>query len=255
MIHLKKIIYLVTFTILLKSCSNNDIIKDTSDFDYINLSSQDKIKVIVGEAISYLLANNPRFSNKLFSKLISEQNKTTELLFVLEKDVIFSDRKSLEAMLLEFYSKDQDKLALIKNINVLLPNLVIKIPQWTDIVLGDSNLNLDFAVYPSLITNQETIIYFKNGKQFNIIKSNNNLNTSLQYLPIQIKESEYLLLIEKHTNMTIWGDDFYKNHFPILETCSDFKRLNYTLYSNEIYDFVNRIAIKKDLASAKLCKI
>ena len=147
----KKIVHLIILSCLIYSCSKddfkegtttaltvNDVAVDNLDFNYDNLSNHDKIKVIVGEAISNYLINNPSFNDKLFSKLINQENKTTELLFIKEKDNVFSNGKSLEGLLLEFYSENQDKKDLIANINTLLPNLVIKIPQWTIHISDDS---------------------------------------------------------------------------------------------------------------------
>lgn len=84
----KKIIYLTIFSCLIYSCSNDDFREETTpalninevavdnlEFNYENLSSQDKIKVIVGEAVSNFLLNNPTFNDKLFSKLVNQQKK------------------------------------------------------------------------------------------------------------------------------------------------------------------------------------
>jgi hypothetical protein len=167
----KKIIYLMIFSCLIYSCSNDDFKEETTpalninevavdnlEFNYENLSSQDKIKVIVGEAVSNFLINNPTFNDKLFSKLVNQQKKTTELLYIKEKNDMFSDGKSLENLLLEFYATNQDKKNLITNINTLLPNLVIKIPQWTEAVLGNNDLELEFAVYPCLTKYKERVV-------------------------------------------------------------------------------------------------
>jgi hypothetical protein len=202
----KKIIYLMIFSCLIYSCSNDDFKEETTpalninevavdnlEFNYENLSSQDKIKVIVGEAVSNFLINNPTFNDKLFSKLVNQQKKTTELLYIKEKNDMFSDGKSLENLLLEFYATNQDKKNLITNINTLLPNLVIKIPQWTEAVLGNNDLELEFAVYPCLTKYKERVVYYKNGKQNLANKSINNSNVVSEYLPIQVEESERLI--------------------------------------------------------------
>ena len=86
----KKIVHLIILSCLIYSCSKddfkegtttaltvNDVAVDNLDFNYDNLSNHDKIKVIVGEAISNYLINNPSFNDKLFSKLINQENKTT----------------------------------------------------------------------------------------------------------------------------------------------------------------------------------
>ena len=134
-------------------------------FNYDALSDPDKIKVIVGEAISNFLMNTHEFNDKLFSKLINQDQKTTELLYIKEKDIVISDGQSLEGLLLEFYSENEDKKNLIANINTILPNLVIKIPQWTEAVLEINNLELEFAVYPCLSKYKEKVVYFKSGAQ------------------------------------------------------------------------------------------
>jgi|TARA_B110000240_G_scaffold195863_1_gene246418 hypothetical protein len=264
----KKIIYLMIFSCLIYSCSNDDFKEETTpalninevavdnlEFNYENLSSQDKIKVIVGEAVSNFLINNPTFNDKLFSKLVNQQKKTTELLYIKEKNDMFSDGKSLENLLLEFYATNQDKKNLITNINTLLPNLVIKIPQWTEAVLGNNDLELEFAVYPCLTKYKERVVYYKNGKQNLANKSINNSNVVSEYLPIQVEESERLIPVEKNTSTTFWGDDFYEDNFPFLVSCTDFNRQTYTIHSNEIYHFVDKVALNEDLVNARLCAI
>jgi|GEM_PF-6067218 hypothetical protein len=264
----KKIVHLIILSCLIYSCSKddfkegtttaltvNDVAVDNLDFNYDNLSNHDKIKVIVGEAISNYLINNPSFNDKLFSKLINQENKTTELLFIKEKDNVFSNGKSLEGLLLEFYSENQDKKDLIANINTLLPNLVIKIPQWTEAVLGNNDLKLEFAVYPCLTKYKERGVYYKNGKQNLAGRIGGGSISISDYLPIQVEESERLIPVEKNTNRTFWGNDFYEDNFPLLVSCSDFNKQTYSIHSNETYDFIDKIALNEDLVSAKLCAI
>lgn len=168
---------------------------------------------------------------------------------------MFSDGKSLENLLLAFYATNQDKKNLITNINTLLPNLVIKIPQWTEAVLGNNDLELEFAVYPCLIKYKERVVYYKNDKQNLANKSINNSNVVSKYLSIQVEESERLIPVEKNTSTTFWGDDFYEDNFPFLVSCTDFNRQTYTIHSNEIYDFVDKVALNEDLVNARLCAI
>ena len=262
---LKKIIYLTILSGLIYSCSNddyslnsnsvplatNEVATDKLDFKYENLSEQDKIKVIVGEAISNFLIENPNFNDKLFSKLISSENKTKELLFIKEKDENFSNGKSLENLLLEYYENNLSKKNLISNINTILPNLVIKIPDWTEAVLGNNELKLEFAVYPCITTYKEKVIYYKQGKMMS--KSNTNSSTISDYLPIQIEESERLIPVEKNSTKTFWGNDLYQDNFPFLSSCSEFKKSTYTTYENETFDFIDKITLNEDLMSGKLC--
>ena len=244
------------FTNTTTALNTNEVAINKIDFDYNNLSNHDKIKVIVGQAISNFLINNPAFNDKLFSKLISAENKTIELLYIKEKDYEFSNGKSLENLLLEFYADNQDKKNLISSINTLLPNLAIKIPEWTEAVLGNNDLDLAFAVYPCVINYKRQNIYHKNGKMMSSKNSTNNYSSVIsEYLPIQVEESERLIPVEKNTSTTFWGDDFYEDNFPFLASCSDFNRQTYTIHSNESYDFVDKIALNEDLINAELCAI
>ena len=260
-----KIIYLMMIFCLVYSCSVDDfkeapvptleVTVDDLDFNYDNLSNQDKIKVVVGEAISSLLINNPTFNDKLFSKLINLENKTTEILYIKQKDNLFSDGKSLEDLLLEFHTKNEGKKNLITNINTLLPNLAIKIPQWTEAVLGNNELELEFAVYPCLTKYKEKVVYFKSGTQNLANRSVSNSNVVSNYLPIQVEESERLIPVKKNTSTTFWGDDFFDDNFPLLSACPEFNRQDYTIHSNESYDFVDKITLNEDLINARLCAI
>ena len=244
------------FTNTTTALNTNEVAIDKIDFDYNNLSNHDKIKVIVGQAISNFLINNPAFNDKLFSKLISAENKTIELLYIKEKDYEFSNGKSLENLLLEFYADNQDKKNLISSINTLLPNLAIKIPEWTEAVLGNNDLDLAFAVYPCVVNYKRQNIYHKNGKMMSSKNSTNNYSSVIsEYLPIQVEESERLIPVEKNTSITFWGDDFYEDNFPFLASCSDFNRQTYTIHSNESYDFVDKIALNEDLINVKLCGV
>jgi hypothetical protein len=260
-----KIIYLISISCLIYSCDNDgfreapetafEVTDDYLVFNYDALSDPDKIKVIVGEAISNFLMNTPEFNDKLFSKLINQDQKTTELLYIKEKDIVISDGQSLEGLLLEFYSENEDKKNLIANINTILPNLVIKIPQWTEAVLEINNLELEFAVYPCLSKYKEKVVYFKSGAQNVASRLISDSNSISDYLPIQIEESERLIPVEKNMSTTFWGNDFYEDNFPFLILCPDFNRQAYTIHSNESYDFVDKISLNEDLVKARLCAI
>lgn len=255
--------------IAFNSCSNNDyettktdeltinqVSVDNLNFTYNELSDADKIKVIVGEAISSFLINSPSFNDKLFSKLINQEHKTTELLYIKEKDNLFSDGKSLDNLLLEFYSNDKDKRSLISNINTILPNLVIKIPEWTEIVLGDDRFDLKFAVYPCLTTYKRRELYFKQSTaNFTKSSKSNTSNIVAQYLAIQIEESEVLIPVEKNTDNTIWEDNLIDDHFPSLKECSEFQKQEYSIYENDTYYFIDKLALNKDLINVKLCGV
>lgn len=260
---MKKIIFGLYAFVLFFSCSDdkleenldsntNNVVIDDLVFNYSTLSDEDKIKVIVGEAVSNYLITNPNFNNKLFSKLVTSENKTIEFLYIKEKDLIFSNGKSFENLLLDYYSNDNSKKELILSINTKLPSLVIKIPEWVEFVLGNNNLELEFAVYPCLSSHKSTI-HFRNG-QINQNKSTSTGSIS-EYLPIQVEESERLIPVNKNSNITFWNNDFYADNFPFLQACSSFNRSSYTVHSNETYDFIDKIDLNYDLVNGVICTI
>ncbi|MBL4886954.1 MAG: hypothetical protein JKZ03_00470 [Flavobacteriaceae bacterium] len=235
--------------------NTNEVAIDNLNFVYNSLSDEDKIKVIVGEAVSSYLVNSNTFNDKLFSKLITTENKTKELLYIKEKDIVFGDGKSLENLLLEFYNDDENKKNLISSINTILPNLVLKISEWAEVVLDNENLDLEFAVYPCITKYRERGVYFRNGQMSMARNTGITSNVVSNYLPIQIEESERLIPVEKNTSTTFWDNDFYEDNFPFLLACLEFDKTVYTVHSNEIYDFVDKIALNEDLINGRLCTI
>lgn len=262
-ISMKRVIFGIIATVFLFSCSDdklednlesntNNVVSDDIVFNYSTLSDEDKIKVIVGEAVSNYLITNTNFNDKLFSKLITTENKTKEFLYIKEKDLNFSNGKSFENLLLDYYSNDNTKKELILSINSKLPNLVIKISEWVEAVLGNNNLNLEYAVYPCL-TNHNNNIYYRNG---NIHQTKSTLigsNIVSEYLPIQVEESERLIPVNKNSSVTFWNNDFFEDNFPFLENCNEFNRNSYTVHSNETYDFVDKITLNYDLMNGNIC--
>lgn len=262
-----KIITMLCCVALLNSCSKEDfseesqlsnlesVAVDELNYNYNTLSDQDKIKVLVGNAVSDYLINNNAFNDRLFAELITPDNKTREFLYIKEKDNLFVNGKSFEDLILDFYINDEAKRNLIAGINTTIPNLVIKISEWTEVVLGDPSLDLEFAVYPCILDYRKSGILFKDGAARTNAAPKNNSNVVSQYLPIQIEESERLIPVNKNSTTTLWGDDFYVDNFPFLDGCTDFVRSSYTTYSNETYDFIDKISLNTDLMNGDLCAI
>lgn len=230
---------------------NIQVKQDELQVTYEQLSSQDKIKVLVSEAASNFLLEDSDFNEEFFSKLINSEFKTKEFIYIKEKDQNISNSQTLEEMLLLYFEDNETKLNLIKSINTILPNLVIKIPEWTEVLLNRTDLDLEFAVYPCISKYRSNpIFFFQKGNTF---KQQNQGNIVSNYIPIQVEESERLIPVSKTSNETIWKDDLVADHFPSLDGCSNFNKQNYTTHSNEDFDFIDKISLNEDLMNAKLC--
>ncbi|TXD55923.1 hypothetical protein ES044_17595 [Polaribacter sp. IC066] len=256
-----KVIFLIT--ILFMSCekenmtlenqTNSDFKLISQEFNYNlnNYEVQDKIKIVVGEALNNLLINSHVFRGKIIEHLISDNKKTKELLYIRNKNLVFENGKTLENLILNEFEINSEKYNLIKQIEVVIPNLVIKIPDWANIIFENISTydGLEFSIYPGL--NTKNSFYFNQRKTEKIIST----TTLADYIPIQIKESEKLIPLKKSSNETIWNDNLINDHFPSLARCTEFNREDYITYNNSEYDFLDKMTLNEDLLNAKLCGV
>ena len=263
---LVKSISLIVLSAVLYSCGNDDLqqlnkavdpaqskLGNQFELDTKYLSEVDQIKMMFGEAISNYLLKDAKFKDQLFSRLITADNQTKELLYIKEKDRTFMGGSTLEELLKDYYRDDSNKLSLLDKVNTVLPNLVIKIPDWAEAVLGKEDLKLEFAVYPSVTDRSKNGFYYKDGQLVASNPDKKGANIISEYLPIQVKESEQLIPVGSDGHTTFWGNDFYEDNFPFLSDCKDFNLANYTVHSNEVFEFVDKIALNTDLMQGKLC--
>ncbi|MDC1472065.1 hypothetical protein N8354_02875 [Flavobacteriaceae bacterium] len=282
---MKKLKFLLIILLIGTICScENDIIEDVgnntadllnkdfeihkleTEYDFNSFSKEDQLKITIGESLENLLISDKEYARDFLHKLV-DNNKTKEFLYIEKKNVSANktarsknSEKSLESLLISHIysnsstqnkgnsSEKQKRISLIERAETILPNLVIKIPDWANVVLENVDLEkLDYAVYSGINTKDLSFQY----------KNRNNLTyqTLADYIPIQIKESEQLIPVKKNSNKTLWGDDLFVDHFPSLNNCPEFKKKEYVKYSDNEYDFIDRTRLNEDLINVKLCGI
>ena len=275
---------LITLMIILSSSCTNDEpsgeIEENKEFAVHQLETeynlyefepQDQLKIVVSEALSNLLINDREYAKNFISNLVDKDGKTKEILYIKENKSLASKGaksklgKSLEQLLIDNItpknsskngkktSERQIRESLIRNAETILPNLVIKIPDWVNSVIENIDLDkLDFAVYAGIDTR---IILYKLKRVSDESPFIRSSATLADYIPIQIKESEKLIPLIKGSNTTIWDDNLIDDHFPSLRDCTEFNRKEYIVSTNDEYDFLDMVRLSEDLVNARLCDI
>ena len=265
---------------IITSCTNestdNNISLQEKDFEIHKLetrynfntfSEEYQLKITIGESLENLLISDKEYARDFLNKLV-DNSETKEFLYAEKKGISANksvrsknSEKSLESLLISHISGNStqnksknaergQRISLIQRAETILPNLVIKIPDWANVVLENIDLEkLDYAVYSGINTKD---LSFQYKRAESMIPGRSSIT---DYIPIQIKESEKLIPLKKGTNRTIWEDDLIDDHFPSLRDCDNFNREDYIIYRNSEYDFIDRIRLNEDLLNARLCGI
>ena len=280
-----KILGLLAISVIYYSCSDNvneslsnndketleekdfEIHKLETEYNFESFSEEDQLKITMGESLENLLLSDKEYAREFLNKLVKD-NQTKEFLYSEKKGTsanktthIKNSGKSLESLLINSInnssiqnkggsSEKRKRISLIERAGTILPNLVIKIPDWANVVLENIDLEkLDYAIYSGINTKDLSFQY--KGKNRKI----DEISSIADYIPIQIKESEKLIPLKKGTNITIWNNDLVKDHFPSLKNCEEFDKSNYILYDNSEYEFLDKMRLNDDLLNAKLCAV
>lgn len=234
-------------------------------YDFNSFSEQDQLKIAMAESLENALIADRAYAQSFLNTLVAGQ-KVNELVYATHKNVLLKNKSAksdtsdmtLENILIQHVeSSTQEKgttaekehrIDLIRRADAILPNLVIKMPDWVAVILeAIAAENLEYAVYPGINTKDLSFQY------------KNSLHTSMQtladYVPIQIKESETLLPVKMNTTTTLWGDDLIEDHFPVLQGCSAFNIATYVKFSTHGYDFIDKMRLHDDLMNRRLCTV
>lgn len=244
-----------------------EIYRLDTEYNFDTFSEEDQLKIALGESLENLLISDKEYAREFLTNLI-ENNKTKEFLYIEKKGTTASKSlnhenldKSLESLLIKHInnsstqnkgnsSEIQKRVSLIQRAENILPNLVIKIPDWANVILENiDSEKLDYAVYSGINTKD---LSFQLKKETNKIIPSSTIS---DYIPIQIKESEELIPLEKGTNTTIWGNNLINDFFPSLKNCDEFDRNNYIIYENSGYEYLDKIKLNDDLLNAKICAV
>jgi len=261
---LKSFLIIITGVIFLGGCSKTDlnevnhtsfnVVPETFSYNLDNFEIQDQIKIVVGEALNSVFLDDTSLNSKIIEQLVDENQETKEFLFIKNKDMTFENGKTFEEILLDKFKNDSRRYNLIKQIETIIPNLVIKIPDWVNPVIKKMGLtNLEFAIYPGINSKNQFYLYQKKVNKISNKSETDNIISD--YIPIQVKESEKLIPLKLGSDTTIWGDNLLDDHFPPLNNCTDFDRNDYIIYSNSEYQFLDKISLNEDLLNAELCGI
>ena len=172
-----------------------------------------------------------------------ENNKTVEFLFIQQKDLPLPNGQTLEDALIEKAAGNDQLIDLIRSVETNIPNLVLKIPDWTNVIF--ENMQIDDV---------EVTIKAGIRQQFVPVGLRvSNVSNVFEDVPIQIKESEKLIPVENGTTTTIWEDEI-DDHFPSLSKCP-INILDYSVYENDDYQFIDKMSINDDLVNGRVCSI
>lgn len=210
--------------------------------DYVleDYPQEDQLKIIFAEAFSKTL-DNPLFKKSFIENQLVVNSQPVEFLYHKNKGLfIDSTNKTFEQLILENVKTDKEREKLLNFLETTLPNLVIKIPDWTQVIFQENGFKeLDYDVYVHTNVKLQKDTDFFEGEN----------------IPIQIKESEKLIPLKKDTNLTLWNTDFYEHYFPLLKGCEEFNRDDYTVFYDEKYQYIDLVKLNEDLVFGKLCSI
>jgi hypothetical protein len=238
-----------------------------TEYNFDTFSEEDQLKITMGESLENLLISDKEYAREFLTKLI-DHNKTKEFLYA-EKKGIFSNKtlhsknskKSLESLLIENIDNSsalskgnnaerQKRISLIQRAENILPNLVIKIPDWANVILENIDPEkLDYAVYSGINTKD---LSFQRKRETSKIAPSSTIS---DYIPIQVKESEKLIPLRRGTDKTLWNNDLINDNFPSLKDCDNFNKEDYITYRSSEYDFIDKMRLNEDLVNAELCGI
>ena len=234
-------------------------------YDFNSFSEQDQLKITMAESLENVLIADKEYARSFLKTLVHGQ-KVNELVYAIHKNTRLNNKSSnrdssamsLESILIEHISSSsqrkstaaekEQRIDLLKRAGIILPNLVIKIPDWVEVILEAIDAEkLGYAVYPGINT-KDLSFQYKNSKHV-------SMQTLAEYVPIQIKESEKLLPVRQNSTTTLWGDDLIEDHFPILKNCSDFNMQTYVKCNVYGYDFIDKMQLHDDLMHMRLCAV
>jgi len=240
------------FAIVWNSCNDEERINDSTSTiergiitEIQSLEPQDQVKYIISEALNHIIINDQKLFQEILPKLI-KNNQVLEYLYIQSKDTKLSNNLTLEETLVDQFNGNSEIQEIILGATTTIPNLVIKIPDWTNSLFNKVDYSIaTYEAVPSLIAHVETDL--TSSKSVTPIGIVNNL-------PVQVKESEQLIPLKSGTTQTLWGDDLVNDHFVVLKTCP-INRDDYIVYTGGGYDFLNKIALNDDLIDGKYCGI
>ncbi len=242
--------YLLLTLIFLLFTHCNDDFSDFQDQDIsLNLHNiedfieQDQVKIVVANSIESMFLINKKLKLELLNYIIDPNTKKAkEYLYIQNKDIVMSNGYTLENNLLKQIKSEKNK-NILKRVEEIIPNLVIKTPDWCNIIFKNKSIEqIDFSIVPGI---QKSIANTTSTRAQNI-----SLNT--QDVPLQVKESEKLVPVDKTTGETIWKDEVSDNIFPVLNSC-EVPLYDYQTFENESYIFIDKFAINNDLRAGRLC--
>lgn len=221
----------------------------------------------MGESLENLLISDKEYAREFLNELV-DNNKTKEFLYAKKKGTTANKSfhsknsgKSLESLLINHISEGltqnkgnsserQKRIFLIQRAENILPNLVIKIPDWANVILENIDAEkLDYAVYSGINTKD---LSFQRKREANKRAPSSTIS---DYIPIQVKESENLIPLKRGTNKTLWNSDLINDNFPSLKGCDNFNREDYITYRSSEYDFIDKMLLNDDLVNARLCGV
>lgn len=244
---------------------NEGIQKEEKEFSFEDYSQEEQLKITITESLNNLFKKDVSFAKEFVRENLLSGNKTIEFVYSKEKNkptnksVAGKNYRNFEDMLIENIlipettngrgvpTLRMQKEKLLRNADNILPNLVIKIPDW---------VNPIFEVFHPDELNYEVVgvktMYKTSSKGSKSVASPLDVMFLSEEIPIQVKESEKLIPLEKESYRTIWGDDFIEDHFPSLRNYDTFNRNDYIVFSDSKYDYIDKMKLNKDLMSGNI---
>lgn len=214
--------------------------KSNSNYDIPSLEPHDKVKVVIANTLEQLMIDDVVFRNAFIPHLINEKGEAIDYLFIQHKNFPLLNGVTLEQYLSRQMSKEE--LSVFETAATVIPNLVIKIPDWANNII--KNIGLERMNFEVIAGVRRPITGLTSSRVNDII---------FDAIPIEVKESEKIVPVAHNSTTTFWGDDLIEDHIGFIE-CPIYVE-PYAVYEDSRYRYIDRIELNDALISGELCGV
>ena len=202
------------------------------------LELHDQVKVVVARALEKLMIENAPFREELLPLLVDADREAVDFLYIQHKTRQMQGGQTLEEAFESVLTQEEKRV--LSQSDEAIPNLVIKIPDWANTVIQEIGLsNLAFKVIAGLRVSQQEIALRSPAM-------------AAEAIPIEIKESEKVVPVERNSTQTFWGDDLMRDHLLPAKDCP-VGLAPYTVYEGSQYRYIDKVAMNEDLLEGHIC--
>lgn len=204
--------------------TDNIVVRSGSDYAIENLYAEDQLKVILAKLIARNLGNS-HFLAFLKSRLLNEAGISQEIFYLeIKNEMVYGGATFYDFLNSRISSSISEAgwSSILNQANVILPTLVIDLPDWAAMDLSEYSGN-DFSVWPCTVrgsVNQDNVSVWHGYEITGTVETSRNDFPVFEKFPIQVKESEQYTLADLSTGRLWSGAYLQSGVFTGIE-CND----------------------------------